>query len=294
MLSLFDHPMLPFSRAHPVDLVAPARHVARAVTARIAALPASRHRVRLKAETHALLADAHGVWSWSPQDSHAPAMRHSSVEDWIANHPGCDMRLWVAGQLVYSLAQASTATFEDDETLHSRARCGLVDEHGSDAAKWALATWRNDAARGVCALAGIDLPALTEHGRLHGVRMRSVVPWWYHAFQEAKRCVPSLNHAPHGSVCVVEGRQMAWISTVDGLLAGVRQVPVADNCIEALGEAIFRMEPRPKGQLSATVVLGHGLRDGARTRPLRATVLGRLDGEQPPQWLRPSEQIERH
>jgi hypothetical protein len=38
----------------------------------------------------------------------------------------------------------------------------------------------------------------------------------------------------------------------------------------------------------APVVLGQGLIDGACTRGLNALVLGRLDGEQPPLWLRPS------
>lgn len=294
MLSLFGRTMLPFSRAFHFDAVAPALHVARAASARSATQPALRQRLGLRTPAYALLADAHGVWAWSPRDSHAPATRHPNVEDWVSNHPGCDMRLWVAGDLVHSLAQTSAPTLEDDEALHSRARLDLVEQHGLSAAKWALATWKNDAARGVCALAGIDLAALTEHGRRHGVRVRSVVPWWYHAFQEAKRCVNGLNDAPSGNVCVVEGRQIAWLSTTRGLLTDIRQVSVDDDSIESLGEAIRRLTRHSKDRVETTVVLRHGLKDGARTHPLNATVLGRLDGEQPPQWLRPSERIERH
>ena len=294
MLSLFGRTMLTISKAFHFDAVAPARHLVRAVTARSTAQPAAHHRPGSRTPTHALLADAQGVWAWSPRDSHAAATRHATMEDWMSTHPGCDLRLWVAGQFIHSLERTSEPTLEDDETLHSRARCNLVEQHGPSAAKWTLATWKNDTARGVCALAGIDLAALTEHGRRHGVRVRSVVPWWYHAFQEAKRCVNALNDAPSGNVCVVEGRQIAWISTTCGLLADVCQVCVDDNSIEALGEAIGRLTRHSGDALRATVVLGHGLKDGARTHPLNAIVLGRLDGEQPPQWLRPSERIERH
>ena len=294
MLSLFGRAMLPFSRAFHFDAVAPALHVARAAAARNATQPALRRRLGLRHPAYALLADAHGVWAWSPRDSHAPATRHSNVEDWVSSHPGCDMRLWVAGHLVHSLARTSAPTLEDDEALHSRARSELVEQHGAIAAKWALATWKNGAARGVCALAGIDLAALTEHGRRHGVRVRSVVPWWYHAFQEAKRCVNALNDAPSGNVCVVEGRQIAWLSTTCGLLTDIRQVSVDDDSIEAVRDAIGRLTRQSRNPLETPVVLGHGLKDGARTHPLNATVLGRLDGEQPPQWLRPSERVERH
>ena len=39
---------------------------------------------------------------------------------------------------------------------------------------------------------------------------------------------------------------------------------------------------------------GQGLRDGTHTQALDALVLGRIDGTQPPEWLRPSLYREMH
>lgn len=247
-----------------------------------------RHSPRTRGPVHALLADAQGVWAWSPRDPHAEATRHASVQAWITTHPGCDLGLWVSGQLVCSLPRTAASALQDDETVRSNARRELVELHGAGAASWALATWKNDAARGVCALAGINLAELNLLAREHGVQIQSVVPWWYHAFQEARRCVDALNHAVAGHVCVVEGRQIAWITTTRGLLAAVRQMSLANACIAELRHEIGMMMAHATDQRLAPVVLGQGLEDGARTSDLDALVLGRLDGLQPPQWLRPS------
>ena len=243
---------------------------------------------RVHGPVHALLADGQGVWAWSPGDPHAEATRHESVQKWITTHPGCDMGLWVSGQLVHSLERSAVSAPQDDEALRSNARRELVDRHGDGAAGWALATWKTDVARGVCALAGVDLVKLTQHAREHGVRMQSVVPWWYHAFQEARRCVDALTYAGIGHVCVVEGRQIAWITTTYGLLAAVRQLTLNTACIADLHSEIDKVMAQTTDHRLAPVVLGQGLVDGARTTDLNALVLGRLDGMQPPQWLRPS------
>jgi hypothetical protein len=91
---------------------------------------------------------------------------------------------------------------------------------------------------------------------------------------------------------VVEGRQIAWAETSGGLLTEVRQRELDEPSVDALRFEIEAFEREKEGQgktrASATVLLGQGLADGARTTGLNAIVLGRLDGEQPPQWLRPS------
>ena len=242
----------------------------------------------LRSPVHALLADAEGVWAWEPDDAHAAATRHASVKAWFETHPGCDARLWVAAQLTRSPDRAHASAHHDEAALRSRARREFVERHGHVAAAWAVATWKNDAARGVCALAGIDLNVMNQDAGRHGVRVQSVVPWWYHAFLAAKRCVNALNQAEQGHVCVVEGAQVAWITTARGLLADVQQRSLEAASVGALQAAIAAAAAQRKAPGPAPVVLGQGLVDGASTRGLNALVLGRLDGEQPPLWLRPS------
>jgi len=243
---------------------------------------------RIRGPVHALLADEQGVWAWSAADPHAEATRHESVQKWITTHPGCDIGLWVSGQFVHTMERNIVLAPQNDEAMRLNARRELVVRHGTGAAGWALATWKNDIARGVCALAGIDLDKLSEHAREHDVWMQSIIPWWYHAFQEARRCVDALNYAANGHVFVVEGRQIAWISTTRGLLAAVRQMTLGTACIADLRMEIDKIVAQTTDHRLAPVVLGQGLTDGARTTDLGALVLGRLDGAQPPQWLRPS------
>lgn len=285
-LSLTGRAPLPFSKALRFDTAVPGLSVAQLTERRSTWQSSLRHGLGLRSPVHALLADADGIWAWAPGDAHAAATRHTSANAWFEAHPGCDVRLWVAAQLTCSPDRHRDSADHDEEALRSRARRDLIERHGHVAAAWALATWKNDAARGVCALAGIDLSALNQEASRHGVRVHSVVPWWYHAFLAAKRCVNALNHAEQGQVCVVEGAQIAWVSTARGQLADVQQRPLESARIEALQAALTAAAARTPGP--APVVLGQGLVDGAHTGGLNALVLGRLDGDQPPLWLRPS------
>ncbi len=292
--SLTTHGSPPFARALRFEIALPSLPAIDVVASPKARKTAQRRGLGLRNPLHALLADAHGVWAWAPHDRHAPAVRHASVADWMRVHPGTDMHLWVSGHFVRNLRRDPGANHPDDATLRSQARRELIEHHGEGAANWPLATWKNEAALGVCALDGLDLEDLNQHARRHGVRMHSVVPWWYHAFQEARRCVNALNHALRGQVCVVEGRQLAWIDTAAGQLAEVRQTTLSSAHVGALGDAIQSMTMRDSDPATPAVVLGQGLEDGARTHGLKALVLGRLDGQQPPQWLRPSFQENAH
>jgi hypothetical protein len=58
-------------------------------------------------------------------------------------------------------------------------------------------------------------------------------------------------------------------------------VGASQAAIAASAERLKRPGPVP-------VVLVEGMTDGTSTRSWSAIVLGRLDGEQPPLWLRPS------
>ena len=171
-----------------------------------------RQGLGLRGPAHALLADAHGVWAWTPANRYAAATRHGGVREWMRAHAGADVRLWVSSELTQSIEDPAALPRRDDAGLRTHARQAFVDRHGDAAASWPLATWHNDVARGVVALAGIDLDALRRHGALNDVRIRSVAPWWHHAFLEAKRCAPLLSRAPAAHVCVVEGRAAAWIA----------------------------------------------------------------------------------
>lgn len=289
-LSLTGRAPLPLSKALRFDTALAGTPTAPLAERRGAWQPPlpSRYGLGLRSPVHALLADAEGVWAWAPDDAHAAATRHASVPAWFEAHPGCDVRLWVAAQLTRSPDRPHAAAHDDEAALRSRARQEFIHRHGRVAAAWALATWKNDAARGVCALAGIDLNVMNRDASRHGVRVQSVVPWWYHAFLAAKRCVSALNQAEQGQVCVVEGAHVAWITTTRGLLADVQQRALETASVGALQTLITEATVRRDGLGTATVVLGQGLADGASTGGLNALVLGRLDGQQPPLWLRPS------
>ena len=293
-LSLTLQPLLPVSRDFHFIAALPGAQISPIQVRKSKWANPWRHAQGVRGPVHALLADGQGVWAWSPSDPHAEATRHASLQDWITSHPGCDIGLWVSGQLVHSLERNPVSAPLDDEALRSNARRELVDRHGDGAAEWALATWKNNSARGVCALAGIDLDKLNQHAREHGVQLQSVVPWWYHAFQEARRCVDALNYVGNGHVCVVEGRQIAWITTTSGLLTAVRQSTLNTACIADLRLEIDKVVAQTTEYRLAPIVLGQGIEDGARTTDLNALVLGRLDGVQPPQWLRPSFQQDMH
>ena len=253
-----------------------------------------RHGLGLRGPAHALLADAHGVWAWTPGDRYAVATRHAGVREWMRMHAGADVRLWVSADLTQSIEGLAAVPPRDDAGLRSQARQAFVDRHGDVAAAWALAVWQNPVARGVVALAGIDLDALRHHAVQNDVRIRSVEPWWHHAVLEAKRCVPQLGKAPGASICVVEGRAAAWIVLSQGVMSHVRRCVLEEASVASLRATMIRMEAGRKLDGVPTVVLGHGLADGGATSSLPALVLGRLDGAQPPQWLRPSTQVEAH
>lgn len=246
--------------------------------------------VSARNSNHAVLVDARNVWAWDSLDCHAAATRYDSVSDWIDKHPGCGMSLWVSSPLVQSLSQAPSADDADDAddvTVRGNARQRLIEHHGKGASAWPLAMWRNAIARGVCALSGVDLTDVRRQALRVGVQLHSVEPWWHHAFEQAKRCVATLSSSESGCVCVVEGAQVTWISCVYGLLAEVRQSQLAAPTIQSLHAQLNERHHARGHRAERTVLLGHGLSNGARTATLDAVVLGRLDGDQPPQWLRP-------
>ena len=63
--------------------------------------------------------------------------------------------------------------------------------------------------------------------------------------------------------------------------------------VAALAHEMDSLRCRSSRSAEPTVVLGQGIEDGANTQLLRGLVLGRLDGHQPPVWLRPDSHFER-
>jgi len=245
-----------------------------------------------RAKVHALFADSQCVWAWDPCDPHANARQFRNVEDWITRHPGSAMRLWVSAELQHSVELAEAPADGNTSGLRAMARAELARQFGAPAMDWALAIWSDCSTPGACALSGIDMKALQSHALRHDVQMQAVAPWWNHALDEAKRCVHALNHAEHSQICVVEGRNVAWIDVRRGTLGAVPQRRIAEPNVDALRTQIGALQNA--AVQPPTVVVGHGLCDGASPRGLSALVLGRLDGIQPPQWLRPSSVHEVH
>lgn len=172
-------------------------------------------------------------------------------------------------------------------TRHARLQDWLAAHPQSDLRLWIsghLMGGSNSAWPGGEAL----LALLSQQARLHGVRVQAIEPWWSHAFETATRCVGSLRSSERAAVCVVEGAHVAWALMTRGVLDQVRHHTLEAASVAALRDEIGRMAAECGVPPRCTVVLGQGLVDGAATGSLGAAVLGRLDGEQPPQWLRPS------
>lgn len=294
MFTFSDAPLLSMAGDIRFDVVVPEHPVQRKIKPLRGWSRQLRQGLGLRGPAHALVADAHGVWAWSPDDCYAAATRHGGVREWMRANAGADLRLWVSGDLTQSIDDVTALPRRDEAGLRTHARQAFVDLHGDAAASWPLATWRNDVSLGVVALAGIDLDALRRHGTQSGVRIRSVAPWWHHAFVEARRCVPNLVQAQSAHVCVVEGRSAAWIALANGAMSYLRRCVLEEATVDALRSTIARMGADAAGDDVPTVVLGQGLADGGDTSRIEALVLGRLDGEQPPQWLRPATQLEVH
>ena len=215
-LSTIGGTALSFAGGIHFELTAPHHEVTPAPARRRAWATPLRRGLGLRNLVHELLVDAHGVWAWAPGDSFSAASRHASVQRWIETNAGCDAHLWLASDLMRSAEGIDSSVHQSDTALRSNARRALVERHGETAATWPLATWKNKVTLGVLALAGIDLESLREQALLHGVRLQSVMPWWHHAFVEAKRCVNALNHVARAQVCVVEGQQIAWVVASHG------------------------------------------------------------------------------
>ena len=148
--------------------------------------------------------------------------------------------------------------------------------------------------REVDARAARPLDSLGDTAARNAVRLRYVAPWWQHALKMALACVSSLQRVDAGLVCVVEGSSVAWIRLCGGRPTAIGQSTLPCPSVVALGDEIDRLDAARGAPPALTVCLGQGLVDGARTGALRGLVLGRLDGSQPPLWLRPGAELGRY
>ena len=267
---------------------------------RTRSLQAARHWLRelprsvgLRRSAQSVFIDAKGVWSWPAGDALTPAARVDSMDEWFSRHPGTNLAIWTSAQLLHNLDCDATTALIDDATFDKHVRQQLLNRHGDCAAKWPTATWRTRSGRGACALVGLDLPAVWRQAQQHDVRVQSIIPWWYHAYKTALQCVSSLRESRNAAVCVVEAEQVAWIACSNGAMTSIQQRVLQAPTVAALAHEMDSLRCRSSRSAEPTVVLGQGIEDGANTQLLRGLVLGRLDGHQPPVWLRPDSHFER-
>jgi hypothetical protein len=164
-------------------------------------------------------------------------------------------------------------------TRHATLQAWISAHPGDEIVLWVSAQLMN----GPSALA-----LLAQQAQHHGAFLRSISPWWSHALQAAVRCVGMLRSAERAAVCIVEGTHIALVTTSRGIATRVEQRRLQSADIASLGWEILRYQGAFDLPVQVMVVLGQGIVDGARTGGLNAVVLGRLDGDQPPQWLRPN------
>ena len=196
-LSLTGRAPLPFSRALRFDTAVAGTPTAPHTERRGAWQSPLRYGVGLRSPVHALLADAQGVWAWAPDDAHAAATRHASVQTWFEAHPGCDVRLWVAAQLTRSPDRPHAAAHDDEAALRSCARQEFIDRHGRVAAAWALATWKNDAARQSNLFRDCHFPELGATGKVRWLRVMASVHTIRRHAEDQIRCDQSRHCCGH-------------------------------------------------------------------------------------------------
>jgi hypothetical protein len=264
------------------------------------ALHAARHWLRalprsvgLRRPQQSVFIDAKGVWSWAAGDALTPATRVDNMDEWFARHPGTNLAIWTSAQLLHNLGCDAATARIDDAAFDRHARQQLLMRHGEDARQWPTAMWRTRSGRGVCALAGLDLPAVWRQAQRHDVRVQSIIPWWYHAYKTALQCVGSLRDAPSAAVCIVEADQVAWIACSNGAMTSIVQRVLEAPTVAALAHEVNILRSHSARPVEPIVLLGQGIEDGANMQQLPGLVLGRLDGQQPPVWLRPDGHFDR-
>lgn len=266
-------------------------------------------------QRHALLLQDGVLWDGgSARGAFVPPQRHADFAAWCAQHANGVCDLWLSGAFVHELVCDPALPLAGDAALVEHARAVFAHYHGEPSLAWRLAPWAAKGQQGVSALHGIDLPALLTVAREHGVRVRSLRPWWVWVLRLALQRLPALRSHPHVHLLVVEGRhvgalrlhrgavtalQSLWLHEATALsLAQLANELRSSTATDSDGAAAPCSEAATAGPpmamaLSSPVLtpiyaVGHGLRNPAGAAA-GIEALSALDASTPPtDWLQPA------
>ncbi len=197
-----------------------------------------RSKVRGISTLHTLYWGPNGNLSWPFADADAtspsiaghpsPATACADFESWCAAHPDSEVRIFVSGHLLHSLVVDPTMQLADDAAVSAYAQQQFGHYHGVAARQWPLAVWshQNKTQRqsGACALHGVDMSALQNAARGHGVRVRSVSPVWSAGLSSvtSRWSEVALKNSVH-AVALIEGSLLTWMLLQSGMVMALEQ-----------------------------------------------------------------------
>lgn len=191
-----------------------------------------------KPTLHTLYWSPEGVLSWpfaALEHGGKPSARNllkatacGNFDVWCAAHANSEVRIFVSGHLLHSLVVDPALKLTDDAAVHAYALQQFGHYHGAAAKQWPLAVWLHQSKTqfqsGACALHGVDMAALHNAARGHGVRVRSVSPVWSAGLSSvtSKWSASALNKSVH-AVALIEGHLLTWMVLQSGRVLALEQ-----------------------------------------------------------------------
>jgi hypothetical protein len=216
-----------------------------------------------------------------------------SLAQWFEQHPGSACRLAVSGTLLHNLVLRDAALpLHGEAALQAYARQQWALVHGAAAEAWAVAGWSDGPLQVACALHGLDLPAVRQAARLHGVRLRGVRPWWAGAWRRAHD-TPAWAAQTQRGLLLAEAGHTTWLTADAGGLCGLRQRRLAAPTLVELAALLATLQAEDGITAAATLLAGYGIATTSGAEPgsvaadtLPATLAGALGGNAPdPGWM---------
>ena len=230
---------------------------------------------------HTRYLQAQGVRGWTAADARATGVGTTATfenfDAWCRVNPNTEARLFVSGHLLHSLIVDPVLRLPDDDAVRNYARQQFVHYHGSHARQWPLAVWSSATYSGACAAHSVDVDALRATAATHDVHLHSIAPAWSAGLASLTRQVPSLAHAGHSALALVEGSLVTWMIASAGTITSIQQRYLDAPRTGLLTELLGRLDAETGPFAQPAVIVGWGLEDGPVPTALRANGTTALD-----------------
>jgi hypothetical protein len=209
------------------------------------------------------------------------------MPQWLAAHPGSEIRVLLSGRLVHPLlVRDAVLAGAREADRRAWARQQFLHYYGPEAADWPLVLWAEGPVLAAAALHGADLPGWQSFAVDHGSRLSTIRPWWSVVPTKVAASADGWPGAGRAALMLVEGAHAAWVHFDDGRLCAVEQRRAEAPDAPAMAALLEEWQAEHEVPIAATVVAGFGVL--GRTDELAALgrVLGDLGTTQPDaQWI---------